>query len=135
VSIGGGGVSIGGGGVNGGGGGGYEGGPNGKPRGGGGGGNTIGDIVGNGNLGGGGGGGGILSKIGPNGLSVQLLKRTAFLLRLLLLLLKLEDAGIINPGNMFSRWQCGHTSLLNWPAHSRQRTKTHSRHFLRKLSL
>ncbi len=86
-----------GGGVNGGGGGGYEGGPNGNPRGGGGGGggNTIGDIAG--------GGGGISSRIGPNGLSVQLLKRTAFLLRLLHLLVKLEDAGIINPGNMFSR--------------------------------
>ncbi len=73
-------------------------------NGGGGGGNTIGDITGNGNLGGGGGGGGgILSKIGPNGLSVQLLKRTAFLLRLLLLLLKLIVSGTMKPGNMFSR--------------------------------
>ena len=129
-------MNIGGGGVNGGGGGGNEGGPNGNPSGGGGGGgNTIGDIAGNGNLGGGGGGGGMLSKIGPNGLSVQLLKRTAFLLRLLLLLLKLIVSGIMNPGNMFSRWQCGHTSFLNRPAHSRQRTNTHFLHFLRKLSL
>ena len=123
---------MGGGGVNGGGGGGYEGGPNGKPRGGGGGGNTIGDIAGSGS---GGGGGGMLSKIGPNGLSVQLLKRTAFLLRLLLLLLKLIVSGTMKPGNISSRWQCGHTSFLNLPAHSRQRTNTHSRHFLRKLSL
>ena len=116
-------MNIGGGGVNGGGGGG---------------GNTIGDIAGNGNLGsggGGGGGGGMLSKIGPNGLSVQLLKRTAFLLRLLLLLLKLIVSGTMKPGNISSRWQCGHTSFLNLPAHSRQRTNTHSRHFLRKLSL
>ncbi len=130
-------MNIGGGGVNGGGGGGNEGGPNGNPSGGGGGGgggggNTIGDIAGNGNLGG---GGGMLSKIGPKGLSVQLLKRTAFLLRLLLRLLKLIVSGTINPGNMFSRWQCGHTSFLNRPAHSRQRTNTHSRHFLRKLFL
>lgn len=92
-------MNIGGGGVNGGGGGGNEGGPNGNPRGGGGGGNTIGEIAGSGS----GGGGGTSSRIGPNGLSVQLLKRTAFLLRLLHLLVKLEDAGIINPGNMFSR--------------------------------
>jgi hypothetical protein len=84
--------------MGGGGGGGYEGGPNGNPGGGGGGGNTIGDITGNGN----GGGGGMLSKIGPNGLSVQLLKRTAFLLRLLRLLLKLIVSGTINPGNIFS---------------------------------
>ena len=97
-------MSNGGVGVNGGGGGGYEGGPNGNPRGGGGGGggSTIGEIAGSGS-GGGGGGGGTSSRIGPNGLSVQLLKRTAFLLRLLHLLVKLEDAGIINPGNMFSR--------------------------------
>ena len=122
---------MGGGGVNGGGGGGYEGGPNGNP-GGGGGGSTIGEIAGNGS---GGGGGGMLSKIGPNGLSVQLLKRTAFLLRLLLLLLKLIVSGTMKPGNISSRWQCGHTSFLNLPAHSRQRTNTHSRHFLRKLSL
>ena len=130
-------MNMGGGGVNGGGGGGYEGGPNGNPGGGGGGGNTIGDIAGNGNLGSGsgGGGGGMLSKIGPNGLSVQLLKRTAFLLRLLLLLLKLIVSGTMKPGNISSRWQCGHTSFLNLPAHSRQRTNTHSRHFLRKLSL
>ena len=100
VSIGGGGVNGVGGGVNGGGGGGYEGG--GGRGNGGGGGNTIGDITGNGNLGGGG-GGGILSRIGPNGLSVQLLKRTAFLLRLLLLLLKLIVSGTMKPGNMFSR--------------------------------
>ena len=99
VSIGGGGVNGVGGGVNGGGGGGYEGG--GGRGNGGGGGNTIGDITGNGNLGGG--GGGILSRIGPNGLSVQLLKRTAFLLRLLLLLLKLIVSGTMKPGNMFSR--------------------------------
>lgn len=123
---------MGGGGVNGGGGGGYEGGPNGNPGGGGGGGSTIGEIAGNGS---GGGGGGMLSKIGPNGLSVQLLKRTAFLLRLLLLLLKLIVSGTMKPGNISSRWQCGHTSFLNLPAHSRQRTNTHSRHFLRKLSL
>ena len=95
-------MSNGGVGVNGGGGGGYEGGPNGNPRGGGGGGgSTIGEIAGSGS--GGGGGGGTSSRIGPNGLSVQLLKRTAFLLRLLHLLVKLEDVGIINPGNMFSR--------------------------------
>jgi len=65
-------------------------------------GSTIGEIAGSGS-GGGGGGGGTSSRIGPNGLSVQLLKRTAFLLRLLHLLVKLEDTGIINPGNMFSR--------------------------------